>query len=553
MHKYWARKPSNVISSLIEHFTKAGDVVLDPFCGSGVALIEALVSGRRALGVDINPAAIRIVEATLSQADEDAIYESLGIIEAALLPLIDRMTQVRCPSCAHDATLRYRVWSSIATCPSCERHQSLGSPLAPPQRGTARCTHCTTPLPATTVEHDRCFGMVIDCACSRGRKAELHVLEEGADESLPVDEGPMLLPNHRILAHDGMRLGSLYIRENWEFLQQLRDAVEDVPLELRRLFEVAFSATVAQVSRLIPYRSNLTTGGPAWTVPGFWIPKVHLQLNVWRTFEKRLDRVVKALRDVRVHLTKSPSACAPHSVIEGGADWWLGRGSACDLKECGLPDCCVDFIITDPPYGDSIPYLEFSQLWNLWFDPELPSESEIAISDSRVRSKNVAVYSRDLARSFSEMARVLKPEGWLTVFFQNRDMAVWKALGDGAACAGFVLEDVDTLIPAVVPAKSQLSRGGSLVGDVILQFRKSKRSVPKTKSLCWKDVARETAVEIVRSRGGEASFEEIATAVLVALWKRGLHRGDGDIAAVFDTALRPLGKHRYGLLKDRSQ
>jgi DNA modification methylase len=42
MHKWWARKPHNVISEYISHYTKAGEIVLDPFVGSGVTAIEAI-------------------------------------------------------------------------------------------------------------------------------------------------------------------------------------------------------------------------------------------------------------------------------------------------------------------------------------------------------------------------------------------------------------------------------------------------------------------------------------------------------------------------------
>ncbi|MFB3896404.1 MAG: DNA methyltransferase, partial [bacterium] len=35
MHKYWARKPHNVVSRYIEYYTNEGDTVLDPFMGSG--------------------------------------------------------------------------------------------------------------------------------------------------------------------------------------------------------------------------------------------------------------------------------------------------------------------------------------------------------------------------------------------------------------------------------------------------------------------------------------------------------------------------------------
>ena len=32
IHKYWARKPSNVVKAYIEKYTKPGDIVLVPFC-----------------------------------------------------------------------------------------------------------------------------------------------------------------------------------------------------------------------------------------------------------------------------------------------------------------------------------------------------------------------------------------------------------------------------------------------------------------------------------------------------------------------------------------
>ena len=41
MHKYWGRKPHNVVSEYIKNYTKEGDTVLDPFMGSGVTVIES--------------------------------------------------------------------------------------------------------------------------------------------------------------------------------------------------------------------------------------------------------------------------------------------------------------------------------------------------------------------------------------------------------------------------------------------------------------------------------------------------------------------------------
>jgi DNA modification methylase len=57
VHPYFTRRPHNVVRAHILNFTRPGDTVLDPFGGSGVTAIEALLSGRRGIQNDINPLA----------------------------------------------------------------------------------------------------------------------------------------------------------------------------------------------------------------------------------------------------------------------------------------------------------------------------------------------------------------------------------------------------------------------------------------------------------------------------------------------------------------
>src|SRR5437870_12694961 len=55
VHPYFTRRPSNVVRAYIERYSRVGDVVLDPFGGSGVTAIEAMLLGRRAIHNDLNP------------------------------------------------------------------------------------------------------------------------------------------------------------------------------------------------------------------------------------------------------------------------------------------------------------------------------------------------------------------------------------------------------------------------------------------------------------------------------------------------------------------
>ena len=55
-HLYWSQKPYNVCDLLISRLSNEGEIICDPFLGSGVTLIETLLKGlkRKAVGIEIN-------------------------------------------------------------------------------------------------------------------------------------------------------------------------------------------------------------------------------------------------------------------------------------------------------------------------------------------------------------------------------------------------------------------------------------------------------------------------------------------------------------------
>jgi len=55
VHPYFTRRPANVVRAYIERYSQEGDVVLDPFGGTGVTAIEAFLLGRAAIQNDLNP------------------------------------------------------------------------------------------------------------------------------------------------------------------------------------------------------------------------------------------------------------------------------------------------------------------------------------------------------------------------------------------------------------------------------------------------------------------------------------------------------------------
>jgi DNA modification methylase len=57
VHPYFTRRAYNVVQAYINNFTREGDLVADPFGGSGVTALESLVLRRRCVHLDINPLA----------------------------------------------------------------------------------------------------------------------------------------------------------------------------------------------------------------------------------------------------------------------------------------------------------------------------------------------------------------------------------------------------------------------------------------------------------------------------------------------------------------
>ncbi len=89
-----AKFPESLAQEFIEFFTKRGQVVLDPMCGTGSALIAALRAGRHSYGVELNPKYVQLAQqriaeqrAALGEAAEDLVAQVIQADAARLTEL----------------------------------------------------------------------------------------------------------------------------------------------------------------------------------------------------------------------------------------------------------------------------------------------------------------------------------------------------------------------------------------------------------------------------------------------------------------------------------
>ncbi|MDB4943441.1 MAG: modification methylase [Labilithrix sp.] len=80
-HAYPARAHPVTVRRLVEAFAPDHGVVLDPFCGSGTVLVEAMLAGRDAIGTDLNPLAVMLARAKTYPRKPEAIAALLKAAE----------------------------------------------------------------------------------------------------------------------------------------------------------------------------------------------------------------------------------------------------------------------------------------------------------------------------------------------------------------------------------------------------------------------------------------------------------------------------------------
>jgi adenine-specific DNA methylase len=111
MHKYFARRPWNVLNELVSHYSSPNGIVLDPFCGGGVTLVESLKLGRRAVGVDVNPLATHITQMQINPIDLDSLREAFNEVRNSAMSQIKTLYATQCENCGKQAAADWVEWN----------------------------------------------------------------------------------------------------------------------------------------------------------------------------------------------------------------------------------------------------------------------------------------------------------------------------------------------------------------------------------------------------------------------------------------------------------
>jgi SAM-dependent methyltransferase len=109
-HAYAGRMHPTIARRAIARWSRTGDAVLDPFCGSGTVLCEAYAAGRAAVGLDASPLAVELASVRTSVLGADGrrrLVEQAGAIARASAEAARARRRVAVPAWAAGERRRF--------------------------------------------------------------------------------------------------------------------------------------------------------------------------------------------------------------------------------------------------------------------------------------------------------------------------------------------------------------------------------------------------------------------------------------------------------------
>lgn len=538
MHRYFARRPHNVINTLIEHYSRPGDVVLDPFCGGGTTVVEGLRLRCKVVGVDLNPMATFITRCEVMNLDPGDVETTLEWIAEITEEEINTLYQTPCPQCGAEATANWTKWSVVYICPHCN-HPTVAAEAEKLGPGKYACTHCGQGFHVTNLprkadkmleQHVRCptcgfEGMKqvttedIQRCADLERQFDSIIDREGLwdpQQVMPLDY-ELRKPNNLICE----RFSDFFSRRNLLALARLLRRISSIEDQKMRYFlQHVFTSVVGWTNRMV------TDERHGWALHAYWLPDIYCENNVWNMLKRRSNWAVRGKRysqkEIGDYYVEAHSAA---DILWGNATCWLLTQSSTNLP---LPDKSVDAVITDPPYGGNVQYSELSNFWAVWLPETLGVENLIDSPEEAVMKRykegEAERFEQLLGQVFSECCRVLKDDGWLVITFNNRDTGVWFSMLRAARQAGFHLtHDGLTYQASVADYARTLHqlKDGAIKGDFILSFRKVRQDRSAAGQVSWlrHENVETFVIEWVSEmlRKGPATFSQIYQEVIPTL------------------------------------
>lgn len=524
LHPYHTKVPHKAIMKYILHYTKPGDIVFDGFCGTGMTGLAAQLCGsedyelqaemksqlphmkwghRNAIINDLSPAATYISKNYCNPiSDMNSFRERSEKIISELEKECEWMYETNHTDGGFIGTkgkINYVVWSDVFICPHCGEELVFWNVAVDIENGKVKqkfkCDKCGSILKksdcerAKTYEYDdgledthefsKQVPVMINYSVGTKRYEktpdddDLLTIEKINQYKItaeyPTDELPKGYNTEQPKNSHGLtNVHQFYTKRNLIALAAFYSKIDMHD-------SIGFALTKICCHLTKQYRLTYMNG--CWGAGGgpmsgtLYIPSLVKELNMLNFIEDAIR--LQYRRDYKV----GPVLVTTQSTTS--------------MKQ--MPDNSIDYIFTDPPFGQNLMYSELNFIWESWLKVKTNNNQEAIMNDAQ--KKGLLEYQQLMTKCFEEYYRVLKPGRWITIEFHNSKNAVWNAIQEGLNRAGFVVADIRTLDKKHNSFKQVVS-SVTIKQDLIISAYKPKDSF--VKDMVTNAGAEETAWAFVR-------------------------------------------------------
>jgi DNA modification methylase len=517
-HSYHTKVPHKAIMRYILHYTDPSDIVFDGFCGTGMTGVAAQLcddrkevqslgyrvdeagiiydgdqpisrlGARKAILNDLSPAATFIAYNYNTPVDVAAFKREAQRILDEVEAELGWMYETWHPHCDDPkrakAKISYTVWSEVFSCPNCSGeivfHDEAMDPKTKRVHNDFPCPHCQTQVSkrlldkVEIVEYDAVLGttvknlkrvpVIIEYKMGKRKftkrvdQEDLRLLERIEKLSFPAgfvnDKLPYMHMTHEraIIANYGVtHLHHFFLARARQCLQALWDKATTVENNrIRQFMFYTVEQTIWGMSLLNRYGPTHFSQVNRYLSGVYYISSLISEVTPWYILNGKIKRLIRAFSQLRNQVGLSIMTTESTTGIQGTTN-------------------SVDYIFTDPPFGENIYYSDLNYLVESWHRVWTNSESEAIID--KARQKKLVDYQSMMRQAFGRYYHMLKPGRWMTVEFHNSHNSVWNAIQEALLSAGFVVADVRTL-DKKQKSYRQVTAGSAAKQDLVISAYK---------------------------------------------------------------------------------
>ncbi len=417
MHSYWTKQPVEPIEYFINKFSKPGETILDPFCGSGMTGVAAIKTHRNTIINDLSPLCIHISKGYCTNFHVEDNKSRIDIEQNRIIKDLTEYYLTKCKKCRLLVPISFSIVGEVWQSSDGKEIEKRGEMMLKNDSGVNFNK-------ANIFKEFNLISLCYKCKCTSGKQyknpdeEDLRKFEvnDFLNYFYPKDDFWGQEPR-RNFKRGIKKVYQMYSRRNLTVLSILFSRIQKIKDEnMKQLFLFTFTSILFNSSLMSRYRNYENTSIKMGT---FYIPPLIKDTNVVDSFQHKLKTIIKG--NALIFSNNN----SPH--VEFLTE------SADKLEE--IKKNTIDYIYTDPPYSDILSYSELNIIYESWLGIKTDPTEEMIVS--KFQKKDIDDYASRFEMFLKRSYKLLKDGKILTLVFHHPNISHWSTLQESIQNSGF--------------------------------------------------------------------------------------------------------------------